>query len=95
LGNPLFAAVLGFALGVGMVLVSRAVATLVTPDDPSLGFAKVAVSMVLRLALVIGALLAFSAWARSGLAPFGLALVAGFFMMMTMELFGVSRTAGR
>jgi hypothetical protein len=91
----MLAAVLGFALGVGMVLISRAVATLVTPEDPSLGFAKVAVSMVLRLALVIAVLFAFFAWARPGLAPFGLALVAGFFLMMTMELFGASRTAGR
>ncbi len=95
LANPLFAAGLGLALGAILVLVSRMSARLVTPEDPTLGLAKVAVFMVLRMGIVVAALGAYYVLARPGLVPFGAALVAGFFLMVTAELFGVSRAARR
>lgn len=95
LSDPMLAAAIGLALGIALLVVSRAVSRLVTPEDPELGFAKVAVAMVIRLALVVAALVVFYVFARPGLMPFGIALVAGFFVMVTFELFGVSRTVGR
>lgn len=93
LTQPLPAALLGLSLGVALLLVSRAASRLITPADPGLGLAKVAVAMVLRLALVIAALLAFYLWARPGLVPFGVALAGGFILMTVIELFTVPRQA--
>jgi hypothetical protein len=93
LRQPALPAALGLAMGVVLMLVSRSASRLVTPDDPTLGFTKVAVAMLLRLAVVVAALLVFYVWARPGLVPFGAALVAGFFVMVTVELFGGARAA--
>lgn len=91
--NPILAAALGLVLGVGLLVVSRASVRLMTPDDPGLGLAKVAVTMVIRMAVVVAALIAYYVWARPGLVPFGAALVAGFFVMVTVELFTLSRVS--
>jgi hypothetical protein len=91
--NPILAAALGLALGVGLLVVSRVSVRFMTPDDPGLGLAKVAVTMVVRMAAVVATLLAYFVWARAGLVPFGAALVAGFFVMVTVELFTMSRDA--
>jgi hypothetical protein len=92
LANPIVAAVLGVALGVGMLLVSRATARTVTPEDASLGMVRVGVAMVLRLLVALGALLCFYVWIRPGLVPFGIGLVAGFLVTIAVELF---RLGGR
>jgi hypothetical protein len=78
-----------------MLIVSRLSAGFVTPEYPTLGFTKVAVSMVIRLGVAVAALVAYYVWARPGLVLFGTALVAGFFLMVTVELFLVLRTARR
>jgi fatty acid desaturase len=91
--NPILAAALGLTLGVGLLLISRVSIRLMTADDPALGLAKVAVTMVIRMAVVIAALIAYYVWARPGLVPFGAALVVGFFVMVTVELFTLSRRA--
>lgn len=93
LAQPLVAAVLGLVLGVGLVFVSRASARFMTPEDPQLGLARVAVAMLLRLAVVVMLLAAFYFWARPGLAPFGIALIVGFMGALTYELFTVGRPA--
>lgn len=91
LAEPVVAVLLGAALGVCSVLVSRASSRLVTPEDPTLGFAKLAVITFARLLLVIAALAAYYAWAPAGLVPFGIALVVGFFVTLTYEAFSVGR----
>lgn len=93
LGEPLPAALFGLLLGAGLLLVSRSSVRLMTPDDPALGLAKVAVIMVFRMAVVVLALVAYFSWARPGLIPFGTALVGGFFCLVTIELFTLSRGA--
>lgn len=95
LAQPAIAVLLGAALGVGSLLVSRASARLVTPEDPTLGFAKLAVVSFARLLLVIAALAAYYVWAPSGLVPFGIALIVGFFSTLTYELFTVGRPTHR
>jgi fatty acid desaturase len=92
LGQPAGAVVLGLALGVGSVIFSRISASFMTPEDATLGLARVALAMVLRLAVVVGALACYFAWARAALAPFGIALIAGFMVTVTVETFGAGRT---
>ena len=91
-GHPEGAVVLGLALGVGSVIFSRISASFMTPEEPTLGLARVALAMVMRLAVVIGALACYFTWARPSLAPFGIALIAGFMVTVTIETFGAGRT---
>lgn len=91
--RPGTAFAIGLALGVGLLLVSRASARLVTPEDPLVGMAKVAVAMVARMGAALAALLAYFVWARRGLAPFGVGLVVGFMVMVTVEVFRASRAS--
>jgi hypothetical protein len=90
-GHPEGAVVLGLALGVGSVIFSRISASFMTPEEPTLGLARVALAMVMRLAVVIGALACYFTWARPSLAPFGIALIAGFMVTVTIETFGAGR----
>ena len=64
-----------------------------TPEEPTLGLARVALAMLLRLAVVVGALACYFAWARRALAPFGIALIAGFMITVTVETFSAGRTS--
>jgi hypothetical protein len=45
----------------------------------------------MRLAVVVGALACYFTWARPALAPFGIALIAGFMVTVTIETFGAGR----
>jgi zinc transporter ZupT len=74
-----------------MLLIARATARTMTPDDPQIGFARVAVSMVLRLLAALAALLSYYVWIRPGLAPFGIGLIAGFLVMIAIEMFRLGR----
>ena len=64
---------------------------MMTPDDPELGFARVAVALVIRMAVAILALLSYYLLIRPGLVPFGVGLVVGFFAMIVVELFTLGR----
>ena len=64
---------------------------MMTPDDPELGFARVAVALVIRMAVAILALLSYHLLIRPGLVPFGVGLVVGFFAMIVVELFTLGR----
>lgn len=91
LENPYAAGAIGLALGVGLLLLSRRAAGLLTADDPALGVAKVAVAMLGRMLVVLAALGAYHVWARQGLVPFGAALLVGFMITVTVEVFGLAR----
>ncbi len=93
LAQPIIAAPLGVAVGVCAVLVSRGASRFVTSDDPTIGFAKVVVAMIIRLLVVVGMLAAFYFLAPAGLAPFGIALIVGFLGALTYELFTAGRPA--
>jgi hypothetical protein len=91
MSNPTVAACAGLVLSLALILSGRVSTRSMTPEEAYVGLAKVAVSLVVRMFLVVFALLAFHLWARQGLLPFGIALVAGFMLMMTVELMVVSR----
>jgi hypothetical protein len=74
-----------------MLLLSRAVSRTMTPDDPQLGMMRVSVMMVLRLVVALAALLVFYVWIRPGLVPFGIGLIAGFLVMIAVELMKLGR----
>lgn len=92
--NPLFVGLLGAAIGAVMLLVSRVTSKTMTPDNPTIGFARVAFSMILRLAGLVSALFAFYMWNRPMLTPFGIGLIAGFMIMIGFELFVLSTRSG-
>jgi hypothetical protein len=91
LANPFVAGLLGLGLGIGLLLISSFSARMMTPEDPELGFARVAVALVIRMAAAILALLGYFLWLRPGLVPFGVGLVVGFFAMIVVELFTLGR----
>ena len=74
-----------------MLLISHATVRTMTPDDPQMGLARVAVSMVLRMAAAFAALLCYYVWIRPGLVPFGIGLIAGFIVMIAVEMFRLGR----
>jgi hypothetical protein len=87
LAQPVVAVLLGAALGVGSLLVSRASAKLVTPDDPAGGFARLALVSSARILLVLAALAAYFFFARAGFVPFAIALVSSFLGTLGYEAF--------
>lgn len=87
LANPLMAVVLGLALGAGMLLASRSASKLLTPDDPAIGMAKVLVVNMAVMGIAIASLLVYFYVARAALTFFGIALVAGFLGLASIELF--------
>ena len=91
LANPIVAGLLGLGLGIGLLLFSRASARMMTPEDPEIGFARVAVALVIRMAIAVVTLLSYYLWIRPGLVPFGVGLVIGFFVMIVVELFTLGR----
>lgn len=88
--NPVAAALLGIAVGVGLLLVSRFSVRFITPSDPGPGLAKVLTLAVVRMCAVMGALFAYHLWAPGGLIPFGIALVAAFMSAGLIEMFMMS-----
>jgi len=78
-------------LGIGLLLISSFSARMMTPDDPEIGFARVAVALIIRMAVAFLALLCYFLWLRPGLVPFGVGLVVGFFAMIVVELFTLGR----
>jgi hypothetical protein len=87
LADPLLAAVLGLALGVGLLFASRRASRLITPDDPAIGMAKVLVANAAVMCAALASLAAYYVFARAALSFFGIALVAGFLVSASVELF--------
>jgi hypothetical protein len=95
LGNPVLAAFLGAAVGVGSFLLARAASRLVTPQDPFLGFAKVALVSLGRMLAIIVALAACFAFARPGFPAFAFALIVSFMGTLGFEAFRASSRTHR
>ena len=92
LANPLIAVVLGLALGVGMMLLSRFASSFVTPADPFRGFALVMLMMGARFLVVAAVLVVYSNIAPGGFAVFGIALVVAFLVSLVAETLRTSRS---
>lgn len=85
--------ILGVALGIVMMLVSRAASRLVTPGDPVRGFLVVLLIMLGEFLVAAGALLAYYLSARGALSAFGIALVAAFLGSLVTEAVRTSRVS--
>ena len=85
--NPLIAAALGVLFGVSLMVVSHKAVRFVTPADPMTGVVMVGALMGARFMAVLAALAVLYVFARSGLAPFGIALVFSFVAGLFVEAF--------
>jgi hypothetical protein len=92
LANPFVAALCGLALGVALMLVSRRTVAFVTPDDPMRGFAIVALFMLVRLIVVVGALAGYFFLARPGFLVFSGVLLTSFIISLALEALDSSRS---
>jgi len=90
--NPFVAALCGLALGVALTLVSRRTVAFVTPDDPTRGFAIVAVFMLVRLIVVAGALAGYFFLARPAFLVFAGVLLTSFIISLALEALDSSRS---
>ncbi|HZL06242.1 MAG TPA: hypothetical protein VFE45_12650, partial [Coriobacteriia bacterium] len=90
--DPFVAALLGLVLGVLLMLVSRRAVALVTPDDPTRGFALVALFMLGRLIIVMAALAAYFFLARAGFLVFAAVLITSFIISLALEALESSRS---
>ena len=95
LAQPVVAVVLGAALGLGSLVVSRISSRLVTPEDSYLGLAKLALVSTVRVLLVLAALTAYFLLARKGFVPFALGLVIAFLATLGYEVFKASSSTRR
>lgn len=86
LGHPVVAGVLGIAVGAGLLLVSRASFSTVSPDDPFRGLVIAAILLFARLAFATLAIVAYQHFVPAGFAAFGIMLAASFLVMYLVEL---------
>ena len=86
LGDPILAAFLGLATGVGLLVFSRLSFRGMRPQNPEAGLAIVVVLMLVRMALAAGVLLAVRAVAGFGFLPFALSMAGGFLCAYMYEL---------
>jgi len=91
--QPFVAAVLGVVLGVLMISLTRYGITFMNPETPELGVARAVALSSLGMIAAFAALLAYYLFAREGLVPFGLGLVAGFMVPAFVMLFRFSGIA--
>lgn len=97
-GSPITASVLGLAIGVGLLLLTKRASRMVLPEDPQLGMAKMLAVILGGLVGAVAVLTVLYLYARSSLAPFGLAMATGFLVLATYELFkfgGPAAVSGR
>lgn len=95
LGNPVVAAVLGIAFGVGLLLASRSSFRAFTPESPESGLIYAAVSLFMRMAVAAGALLVYNRFINDGFVPFAIGLAGGFFVLYTIELMRYGKVLAR
>jgi predicted PurR-regulated permease PerM len=81
--------------GVGSVLISRASARLVTPDEAWLGLAKMALVSMARMIAVAAAIAAYFLLVRPGFVAFALALVTSFLATLVYEAVKASSSTRR
>lgn len=87
LGHPAVAALLGLIIGTGLFEVSRFGAGFFTAEDPWLGMARTLVINAASMGAALIALTLVFVFARSAVAPFGVALAGGFMCMALVALF--------
>ncbi len=95
LGHPVVAAVLGIALGVGLLLASRSSFRTFTPDAPEAGLVYAAISLFVRMALAAGALFLYSRFVNDGFVPFAIGVAGGFLVLYTIELMRYGKVLAR
>lgn len=76
-----------------MISLTRYGVTFMGPDAPELGVARAVALSSVGLFVAFAALLLYFLYARAGLVPFGLALVAGFMVPAFVMLFRLSGSA--
>lgn len=95
---PALAGVLGLALGIGLLLLTKRASRLMTPEDPAIGMAKVLALVAFGLVIAVAALTLLFFNAPGAIAPFGVAMAAGFLAVASYELFkfgGPAAASGR
>ncbi len=95
LGHPVVAAALGIALGVGLLLASRASFRAFTPDAPEAGLVYAAVSLFVRMAIAAGLLFVYYRFISEGFLPFAIGVAGGFLVMYTIELVRYGKVLAR
>lgn len=91
LGHPVVAVALGVLLGVVLTLVAERAASFVTPENPSRGFAIVALATGARMVTALAALGAYFVSAPAGLPAFGFTLGVTFIAGLGLEAVRASR----
>lgn len=86
LGHPAVAAVLGIAVGVGLVVASRRSFRAITPESPEAGLVFAAVSLVVRMAFAAGVLFIYHRFIAQGFVPFAAGVAGGFLVLYSVEL---------
>lgn len=91
LAMPVVAAILGAAVGAGVLALTAVGVRQFTPETLELGMARAVVLLVLGLVSAFVSLLLYFLFVRAGLVAFGLGLVTGF---IVPALFALFRTSG-
>lgn len=90
--NPLVAASLGVVFGALLIVVARWASRLVKPEDPTIGFAQVAMISFGRLMFALAAMVLFYIFARKGFIAFSVSLIVTFMCALAYEAFRASHT---
>ncbi|MDF1542965.1 MAG: hypothetical protein RQ731_08375 [Anaerosomatales bacterium] len=95
LGHPVVAAVLGIALGAGLLLTSRASFKAITPDSMESGLIFAAISLFVRMALAAAVLFLYFRFISEGFVPFAAGVAGGFVVLYTVELVRYGKVLAR
>lgn len=95
LGHPVVAAVLGIALGAGLLLTSRASFKTITPDSMESGLIFAAISLFVRMALAAAVLFVYFRFISEGFVPFAAGVAGGFVVLYTVELVRYGKVLAR
>ena len=93
--QPVVAALLGIALGVGLLLASRASFRAFTPDAPEAGLVYAAISLFVRMAIAAGLLFVYYRFISEGFLPFAIGVAGSFLVMYTIELVRYGKVLAR
>jgi len=96
--QPVFAVLLGIALGAGLLAASHASFRLMSAENPGAGLALVALLLFARMGFVVLVLWAYHTFCIAGFVPFATGFAGGFLVSYGIELAryaGVLRTRTR